>query len=69
MEFAKDEIFNITYNTKLNRLEIKQKSLISRFNKFLKNHLIFSITIISFIIFSIIDFLLIYNIINILENI
>ncbi len=69
MEFAKDEIFNITYNTKLNRLEIKQKSLISRFNKFLKNHIIFSITIISFIIFSIIDFLLIYNIINILENI
>ena len=68
MEFAKDEIFNITYNTKLNRLEIKQKSLISRFNKFLKNHIIFSITIISFIIFSIIDFLLIY-IINILENI
>ncbi len=69
MEFAKDEIFNITYNTKLNRLEIKQKSLISRFNKFLKNHIIFSITIMSFIIFSIIDFLLIYNIINILENI
>ena len=69
MEFAKDEIFNITYNTKLNRLEIKQKSFISRFNKFLKNHIIFSITIMSFIIFSIIDFLLIYNIINILENI
>lgn len=68
MEFAKDEIFNITYNTKLNRLEIKQKSLISRFNKFLKNHLIFSITVMSFIIFSIIDFLLIYNIMNILEN-
>lgn len=68
MEFAKDEIFNITYNTKLNRLEIKQKSLISRFNNFFKKHIILSITLMSFIVFSIIDFLLIYNVINILEN-
>ncbi len=61
MEYAKDEIFNITYNEKLNRLEIKKKGIKSRLNNFFKNHVIFSITSIAFIIFSFIDLFLIYN--------
>ena len=69
MELTKDEIFNIRYNTKLNRLEIKKKSWTSKLSDFFKNHILLSITIISFIIFSIIDILLIYNFMMVFNNI
>lgn len=33
MEYAKDEIFNIRYNTKMDRLQIGNKTLKDRFLK------------------------------------
>lgn len=69
MEFAKDEIFNIRYNTKLNRLEIKEEGWTSRLKKFLRKHMLINMFLIAFIVLSSINFLLIFNFINILSNI
>ena len=38
MEYAKDEIFQIRYNTKLDRLEMKGESWTSRLSKKIKRH-------------------------------
>ena len=69
MEYAKDEIFNIRYNTRLNRLEIKNESWTSKFTKFFKKHMLLNIFLIAFILLSSINFLLIYNFMAILTNI
>ncbi len=69
MEYAKDEIFNIRYNTRLNRLEIKNESWTSKFMKFFKKHMLLNIFLIAFILLSSINFLLIYNFMAILTNI
>lgn len=69
MEYAKDEIFNIRYNAKLNRLEIKDKNWTSRIGNFLKKHMLINVFLIVFIVLSSINFLLIYNFFNILKNI
>jgi hypothetical protein len=66
MELAKDEIFNIRYNAKLDRIEIKEEN---RITKFLKKHILLNMFLIAFAILSSVNFLLIYNFFNILKNI
>ena len=68
MEYAKDEIFNIRYNTKLNRLQIKEKKWTSRTRKFFKKHMLINMFLMMFVVLSSINFLLIYNFFNILKN-
>lgn len=69
MEYAKDEIFNIRYNAKLDRLQIKEKGWTTKAQKFFKRHMLISMISILFIMLSAINFLLIYNFFNILEKI
>ena len=38
MEYAKDEVFKIRYNTKLNRLQIKEENWTSKLLKQIKAH-------------------------------
>lgn len=68
MEFAKDEIFNVKYNTKLNRLEIGKKHWTSSAYSFFRKHMIINIALIAFVLLSSINFILIYNFVNILTN-
>ncbi len=64
-----ENIFNIRYNTKLDRLQIyKQKKIKKVLNLIQKNKFI-SIAFISFFALSILNFCLIYKFMIILENI
>ena len=69
MEYAKDEMFQIRYNTKLNRLQIKNESWTSRIYKKIKNYKLLTTVIIALIIFSTANIIMIYNFIEILQNV
>lgn len=69
MEYAKDEIFQVRYNTKLDRLQIKNDSWTSRIYRKIKNHKLLTTIIISLIIFSTANIIMIYNFINMLQTI
>ncbi len=69
MEYAKDEMFEVRYNTKLDRLVIKKERLRSKVWRKIKKHKLLSITVSSFILFSIVNFIMIYNFMKILQNI
>ena len=68
MEYAKDEMFEVRYNTKLDRLVIKKERLRSKVWRKIKKHKLLSITVSSFILFSIVNFIMIYNFMKILQN-
>lgn len=68
MEYAKDEIFKIRYNTNLDRLEVGHERLGKRVLKTIKRHKFFTIVVTMFLIFSIINIIMICNFINLLEN-
>ena len=69
MEYAKDEIFQIRYNTKLNRLQIGSESWTSKIYKKIKRHKLLTTIIIALITFSTANIIMIYNFIEILQNI
>lgn len=69
MEYAKDEIFQIRYNTRLNRLQIKNQNWTSRIYKKIKSHKLLATIIIVLVIFSTINIIMIYNFMQILQSI
>ena len=69
MRNAKDDIFQIRYNTNLDRLQIGKRGLIRRLYNTIKNHKIISMAVISLIIFSIANVVMIYQFMKILQNI
>lgn len=69
MEYAKDEIFQIRYNTKLNRLQIGSESWTSKIYKKIKRHKLLTTIIIALITFSTANIIMIYNFIEILQNV
>lgn len=69
MEYAKDEIFQIRYNTKLNRLQIGSESWTSKINKKIKRHKLLTTIIIALITFSTANIIMIYNFMEILQNV
>ena len=68
MEYAKDEIFQIRYNTKLNRLQIGNESWTSKIHRKIKKHKLLTTIIVALIMFSIANIIMIYNFIGILQN-
>lgn len=69
MEYAKDEIFQIRYNTNLNRLQIGHEKWTSRLLKTMKRHKLITTTIIAFMMFSTVNLIMIYNFMKILQSI
>lgn len=69
MEYAKDEIFQIRYHTKLNRLEIKEENWTSRLYKKIKRHKLLTTTMIAFFMFAVINLVMIVSFMRILQNI
>lgn len=67
MEYTKDDIFNIRYNTELNRLEMRKKN--KSVLETVKKHKLISFVITTLIMFSGLNFFLIYNFMKILQNI
>ncbi len=69
MEYAKDEIFQVRYNTKLNRLEIGEQNWINRLCQKIKRHKLLTTAIITFIMFGTINIVMISSFMKILQNI
>ena len=67
--FFMENVFNIKYNTKLDRLELSKEKRKSKIWKFVLKHKFISIVFISFFALSSINFYLIYTFMKILENI
>lgn len=64
-----ENVFNIKYNTKLDRLELPKEKKTTKIFKFVQKHKFISIVSVSFIALSSINFYLIYSFIKILESI
>ena len=64
-----ENIFNVKYNTKLDRLEIPKEKWKNKIIGFVKKNRFFSIIVTSFVILSGINFYLIYSFMKILEHI
>ena len=64
-----ENVFNVKYNAKLDRLEMPKERTTHKVFKFLENHKFISVIFASFIILSGINFYLIYSFVKILENI
>lgn len=69
MEYAKDDIFQIRYNTKLDRLQMKGEGWTRKLHNKIKKHKLLTTTIVAFLMFSCINIFMIYNFMKILENI
>lgn len=69
MEYAKEEIFQVRYNTKLNRLEMRGESWTSRLHKKIKRHKLLTMTIIAFFMFATLNMVMICSFMKILQNI
>ena len=64
-----ENVFNVKYNTKLDRLEIPKEKGKNKIIGFVKKNRFFSIIVTSFVILSGINFYLIYSFMKILEHI
>ena len=65
MDITNENIFNVKYNTKLDRLELRKKNW---FVKKIQKHKIVSIMVTILIMFSCLNFFLIYNFFKLLEK-
>lgn len=66
MEITNDNYFNIRYNTKVDRLEVRKKN---KFMEKIKTHKIITLSVTLLIMFSCLNFFLIYNFIKVLASI
>lgn len=67
MEYAKDEIFEIRYNSKLDKLQLgkgKKRKILNA----MKRHKLITTVMISFVIFASVNIAMICSFINILQN-
>ena len=69
METTKEEIFKITYNEKLDKLQIQNHNVQKKIAKNIKRHKIITTSIIALIAFSMINTIMIYNFLQILLRI
>ncbi len=69
MEYAKDEVFQVRYNTKLNRLEMAKEGWTSRVCQKVRRHKLLIAVIIAFFTFATINFFMICNFMKILQNV
>ena len=68
MEYAKDEIFKIRYNTKLNRLQMKKENWTSKIYQMIKSHKFITTVIFVFLLFSFVNIIMINSFIKILQG-
>lgn len=64
-----ENVFNVKYNTKLDRLELPKERKTTKVFRFIQKHKFISIVSVSFVALSGINFYLIYSFMKILESI
>jgi len=68
MTFTDEEIFNLRYNINLNKIEVEKRKWTSRLLRTIMKHKFISFSIMSFIMLSGINCVLIYNFIKVFES-
>lgn len=68
MDYAKDEIFDVTYQTKQNRLMGQKGKVISRIKHLCQKHKGLTFLLLSFLFFSAINIILITQFMRILQT-
>ena len=69
MDIAKENFFEVNYNTKLDRLSLKKEGLFYKFRKLIKKHKFMTTVFITFALFSSLNFTMIFSFFRILQNI
>jgi len=69
MEYAKDEFFQVSYHTNLNRLEMKGERWTSKLWKKIKRHKLLTTTIVAFFAFATLNVVMICSFMRILQSI
>lgn len=69
MEYAKDELFEVKYDTKLDRLVLKKLRWTGKIVRAIKAHKLITTASIAFMMFSILNMVMIYSFMKILQNI
>ena len=69
MEYAKDEFFQVSYHTNLNRLEMKEESWTSKLWRKVKRHKLLTTTIVAFLVFATINVVMICSFMRILQSV
>lgn len=64
-----ENVFNVKYNTKLDKLKMQKERRTTKIFRFVQKHKFISIVSVSFFALSSINFYLIYSFMKILENI
>lgn len=64
-----ENVFNIKYNARLDRLEIPKEKKTMVLFQFIKRHKIFSMACASFLTLSCLNFYLIYTFMKVLQNV
>lgn len=69
MEYAKEELFEVRYDTKLKKLVIKKPRWRGKIMRAMKAHKLITTASIAFMMFSILNVVMIYSFMKILQNI
>ena len=69
MEYAKDEFFQVSYHTNLNRLEMKEESWTSKLWRRVKRHKLLTTTIVAFFVFATLNVVIIFSFMRILQSV
>ena len=69
MEGVKEKFYEVMYDTKLDKLVIKKERLISKIKRWIRVHKFMSTVITTFIMFSTVNVIMIYNFMKILQNV
>lgn len=68
MDIAKEKMFEVRYDTKLDRLVLKEERIISKIGRLIKRHRFMTAVGIAFVMFSCVNFAMIYSFMKILQN-
>ncbi|MCI8384687.1 MAG: hypothetical protein HFJ33_07560 [Clostridia bacterium] len=69
MEYAKDEVFQIRYTTKLNRFKLEKEKWTSRLGKKIRKNRLLTTTILAFFMFATVHIMLIFSFMKILQEV
>lgn len=68
MEFTKDNVFEVRYDTNLDRLVLKKEKKVNRIVNKMKRHKLITTASIAFVMFSVLNTFMIYYFMKILQN-
>ena len=69
MDITKENYFEVRYDTELDRLVLKEERLASKIARRLKEHKWITLASVAFVMFSCLNFAMIYNFMKILQSV